>query len=123
MKEKEKKILYDTLCSLKIGSIIKIIFGNSKEQEYYIVNDNKNFCQIGFVEYGVILENECHVDNLLCYLSMNDIADIEVYTSEELTRIKTVLLEIFFGISRCEAGHPNLEEMKAKVQKLKELLN
>ena len=123
MKEKERKALYDTLSSLKIGTIIKAIF--EEKEEYYIVNDKGNFCELGFLDYGVILRDESHIDNIHCYFCMDEIKSIEMYSGEELARIKTVLLEIFFGITKSEydLSNINLKEMQEKVEKLKKLLN
>ena len=121
MKEKEKKGLFNTLNSLKVGTIIKAVFSDT--EEYYIVNDKGNFCQIEILEYGVVLKDESHIDNIHLYFCMKDLCNIEMYDAQELTQIKTTLLEIFFGITRYEAGSNNAEEISCKIAKLKKLLN
>jgi hypothetical protein len=117
----KKKALFNTLNSLKVGTIIKAEFPN--KEEFYIVNDKNNFCQLQITEYGVILKNEHNIDDMYSYFCSENVGEIKMYDKKELTEIKTVLLEIFFGITRYENGADNIKEISNKVIKLKKLLN
>ena len=120
MSEKERKTLRYTLENLTIGSIIKVIF--SDKEEVYIVNDKNNFCELKIVDYGVIINKESSMDHILSYFCNKEVKNIEQFSGKELSSIKTLLLEILFGISKYETDNIHEKEITDKVNKLKKIL-
>ena len=113
-------ILYKTLQQLKIGSVIKVTL--PKATELYIVNDKKNFCKLEIVEHGIIMNTEWSLNHFYAYLNSKGVKNIEQFMGEELSRIKTLLLEILFCISKYETNDIYEKDVIDKVNKLKNLL-
>jgi hypothetical protein len=112
--------LYNSLCGLSIGSIIKVKFKDTTE--LYIVNDKKNFIKLEMVDYGILMNNEQSLNDFCNYLIDKNVNNIAQLVGEELSKVKTLLIELLFCVSQYEINSIYEKDVKEKVNKLKELL-